>query len=139
MGVKLGSPEFLFCDERLCIFADSGYWLGNRKQSKLAATNTSFWTEKFSASKTAATRIPGYRARARRLHGGGMGRCFRPGPIFTQVLLADELNRATPRTQSGLLEAMEEHTITADRKHYSLPKPFFVISTDQPQTITTLL
>ncbi len=57
---------------------------------------------------------------------------FRPGPIFTQVLLADELNRATPRTQSGLLEAMEEHTVTADGKRYALPKPFFVIATQNP-------
>jgi MoxR-like ATPase len=57
---------------------------------------------------------------------------FRPGPIFTQVLLADELNRATPRTQSGLLEAMEEHTVSADGKRYALPRPFFVIATQNP-------
>lgn len=57
---------------------------------------------------------------------------FRPGPVFTQVLLADELNRATPRTQSGLLEAMEERTVTADGKRYALPKPFFVIATQNP-------
>lgn len=57
---------------------------------------------------------------------------FRPGPIFGQVLLADELNRATPRTQSGLLEAMEERTVTADGRRYALPKPFFVIATQNP-------
>ena len=57
---------------------------------------------------------------------------FRPGPIFTNVLLADELNRATPRTQSGLLEAMEEHMVTADGRRYALPRPFFVIATQNP-------
>ncbi len=57
---------------------------------------------------------------------------FRPGPIFAQVLLADELNRATPRTQSGLLEAMEERVVTADGRRYALPKPFFVIATQNP-------
>jgi MoxR-like ATPase len=57
---------------------------------------------------------------------------FRPGPVFSQVLLADELNRATPRTQSGLLEAMEEGTVTADGRRYPLPQPFFVIATQNP-------
>ena len=57
---------------------------------------------------------------------------FRPGPIFTQVLLTDELNRATPRTQSGLLEGMEERAVTADGRRYALPKPFFVIATQNP-------
>lgn len=57
---------------------------------------------------------------------------FRPGPIFAQVLLADELNRATPRTQSGLLEAMEERTVSAEGARHPLPKPFFVIATQNP-------
>lgn len=59
---------------------------------------------------------------------------FHPGPIFTQVLLADEINRATPKTQSALLEAMEEHKVSVDGKTYTLPKPFFVIATQNPST-----
>lgn len=57
---------------------------------------------------------------------------FHPGPIFTQVLLADEINRATPKTQSALLEAMEEHKVSIDGTTYQLPKPFFVIATQNP-------
>ncbi|UGQ47572.1 AAA family ATPase [Massilia endophytica] len=57
---------------------------------------------------------------------------FHPGPIFTQVLLADEINRATPKTQSGLLEAMEERQISADGVTRPLPEPFFVIATQNP-------
>lgn len=54
---------------------------------------------------------------------------FHAGPVFSQVLLADELNRATPRTQSALLEAMEEQQVSVDGKTYPLPQPFFVIAT----------
>ena len=57
---------------------------------------------------------------------------FHPGPIFTQTLLADEINRATPKTQSALLEAMEEQQVTLDGKTHKLPKPFFVIATQNP-------
>lgn len=57
---------------------------------------------------------------------------FRPGPIFTQLLLADEINRSSPKTQSALLEAMEERQVTQDGKTYSLPQPFFVIATQNP-------
>jgi MoxR-like ATPase len=57
---------------------------------------------------------------------------FYPGPIFTQVLLADEINRATPKTQSALLEAMEEQQVTTEGKTRSLEKPFFVIATQNP-------
>jgi MoxR-like ATPase len=57
---------------------------------------------------------------------------FRPGPIFTQVLLADEINRATPRTQSALLEAMEERQVTVDGQTTPLPKPFLVVATQNP-------
>lgn len=54
------------------------------------------------------------------------------GPVFTQVLLADEINRASPRTQSALLEAMAEHQVTIDRTTHRLPDPFFVIATQNP-------
>jgi len=57
---------------------------------------------------------------------------FRPGPVFTQVLLADEINRATPRSQSALLEAMEEQQVTVDGETRPLPQPFFVMATQNP-------
>lgn len=57
---------------------------------------------------------------------------FRPGPIFTQLLLADEINRSSPKTQSALLEAMEERQVTQDGRTYPLPQPFFVIATQNP-------
>jgi MoxR-like ATPase len=58
--------------------------------------------------------------------------CFHPGPIFSQLVLADEINRATPKTQSALLEAMEERQVTVDGESRPLPKPFFVIATQNP-------
>lgn len=57
---------------------------------------------------------------------------FRPGPIFAQIVLVDEINRATPRTQSGLLECMAEGQVTADGETRRLPAPFFVIATQNP-------
>jgi MoxR-like ATPase len=57
---------------------------------------------------------------------------FHPGPVFAQVLLADEINRAPPRTQSALLEAMAEHQVTVDGTTHPLPNPFFVIATQNP-------
>jgi MoxR-like ATPase len=57
---------------------------------------------------------------------------FRPGPVFTNVLMADELNRASPRAQSALLEAMEERQVTVDGLTYPLPRPFFVLATQNP-------
>ena len=59
---------------------------------------------------------------------------FHAGPIFSQVILADEVNRATPRTQSALLEAMEEHQVTTENETRTLPQPFFVIATQNPIT-----
>ncbi|NNJ10679.1 MoxR family ATPase [Chloroflexales bacterium ZM16-3] len=57
---------------------------------------------------------------------------FRPGPIFAQIVLADEINRATPKTQSAMLEAMEERQITVDGTTYALPVPFIVLATQNP-------
>lgn len=57
---------------------------------------------------------------------------FRPGPVMSQLLLADEINRATPRTQSALLEAMQERQVTVDRETYRLPRPFLVLATQNP-------
>ena len=66
-----------------------------------------------------------YEAQARRFE-------FHPGPVFTHVLLADEINRAPPRTQSALLEAMAEQQVTIDGTTHALPDPFFVIATQNP-------
>ena len=57
---------------------------------------------------------------------------FRPGPVISQILLADEINRATPRTQSALLEAMQERQVTVDRETWRLPHPFLVLATQNP-------
>ncbi len=57
---------------------------------------------------------------------------FRKGPVFANVVLADEINRANPRTQSALLEAMEERQVTVDGETYALPEPFFVVATENP-------
>ncbi|MGH7904885.1 MAG: AAA family ATPase [Candidatus Dormibacteraceae bacterium] len=57
---------------------------------------------------------------------------FQPGPLFTNLLLADEINRATPKTQSALLEAMQEHQVTAGTASRPLPEPFFVLATQNP-------
>ncbi len=59
---------------------------------------------------------------------------FRPGPIFSQLLLADEINRTTPKTQSALLEAMEEGQVSIEGETRNLPEPFFVIATQNPST-----
>src|SRR5438105_1029909 len=57
---------------------------------------------------------------------------FRPGPLFAQIVLADEINRATPKTQSALLEAMQEHSITVGGTMHRLQEPFFVMATQNP-------
>ena len=65
---------------------------------------------------------------------GRMRRSFRfqPGPVFSQILLADEINRATPKTQSALLEAMQEYSVTVGGTTHALPEPFFVLATQNP-------
>ena len=57
---------------------------------------------------------------------------FQPGPVFANLVLADEINRATPKTQSSLLEAMQEHQVTVARQRYKLDPPFFVLATQNP-------
>ncbi len=57
---------------------------------------------------------------------------FQPGPVFAQLILADEVNRATPKAQSALLEAMEEHQVSVDGNTRPLPEPFFVVATQNP-------
>src|SRR5438105_1937860 len=63
---------------------------------------------------------------------GGRKFEFQQGPVFANVLLADEINRATPKTQSALLEAMQEHHVTVAGQTYPLPQPFFVMATQNP-------
>ncbi len=62
---------------------------------------------------------------------GGMFK-FQPGPVFSNIVLADEINRATPKTQSALLEAMQEQTVTVGNNTYKMPQPFFVLATQNP-------
>jgi MoxR-like ATPase len=61
---------------------------------------------------------------------------FQPGPVFANLILVDEVNRAAPKTQSALLEAMQEHTVTIGTRGYPLPQPFFVIATQNPIEMT---
>lgn len=69
----------------------------------------------------------------RTVDGGSGAFVFQPGPVFTQLVLADEVNRASPKTQSALLEAMEEGRVTVDGVTRPLPRPFFVIATQNPE------
>jgi len=64
--------------------------------------------------------------------GGKRGFVFQPGPIFANIILADEINRATPKTQSALLEAMQEKQVTVGNKTFELDRPFFVLATQNP-------
>ncbi|HJK90903.1 MAG TPA: MoxR family ATPase [Polyangiaceae bacterium LLY-WYZ-15_(1-7)] len=66
------------------------------------------------------------------VEGGGKDLAFRPGPIFAHLVLADEINRATPKTQSALLEAMAERQVTVEGRARPLPRPFFVLATENP-------
>lgn len=63
---------------------------------------------------------------------GGREFRFQPGPVFANIVLADEINRATPKTQSAMLEAMQEHTVTVAGKRHALEEPFFVLATQNP-------
>jgi MoxR-like ATPase len=76
--------------------------------------------------------IIGVSVYSREQPGGEGGFRFHPGPVFTQLLLADEINRATPKTQSALLEAMAEEQVTVDGATHRLPAPFFVVATQNP-------
>ena len=64
--------------------------------------------------------------------GGKLNTKFRPGPIFANLVLADEINRATPKTQSAMLEVMQEHKVTVANQSYSIAEPFFVLATENP-------
>ena len=64
--------------------------------------------------------------------GGSLGLRFEPGPVFANLVLADEINRASPKTQSSLLQAMQERAVTVRGRTYPLPRPFLVLATQNP-------
>jgi MoxR-like ATPase len=76
--------------------------------------------------------ITGYELLGRDAQGGSPSMVFRPGPVFTNLLLADEINRAAPKTQSALLEAMAEHHVTVGGRTHPLDDPFLVVATQNP-------
>src|SRR5438046_1021547 len=67
--------------------------------------------------------------------GGGRSMTFVPGPVFANMILADEINRTPPKTQAALLEAMQEHQVTAAGVRHALPEPFFVLATQTPMAM----
>lgn len=86
----------------------------------------------FSRVKFTAVRMPGDLAAMSICEPGHEGFMLHPGPAYAQVLLADEINRASPKTQSALLETMEEKLVTVQGATRALPDPFFVIATQNP-------
>ena len=87
---------------------------------------------RFSRTQFTADLMPGDLSGVAIYDRGQQAFVFHPGPIFAQVLLADEINRATPKTQSALLEAMSERKVSVERKRFSLPEPFTVLATQNP-------
>lgn len=118
-----------------CFFA-SGHLLlegppGTGKTS-LAKGLSSVFAGSFSRIQMTSDLLPSDIVGILRMRAGENDFDFREGPIFANFLLADELNRTTPKTQSALLEAMEEGTVTVDGTSYPLPNPFFVVATQNP-------
>lgn len=118
-----------------CFFA-SGHLLlegppGTGKTS-LAKGLSSVFAGTFSRIQMTSDLLPSDIVGILRMKSGASEFDFREGPIFANFLLADELNRTTPKTQSALLEAMEEGTVTVDGTSYPLPNPFFVVATQNP-------
>lgn len=105
---------------------------GVGKTTLAHALATSFGLE-FSRVQFTADLMPGDLVGLSIYERGREAFVFHPGPVFSQVLLADEINRASPKTQSALLEAMEEKQVTVEGETRALPDPFFVIATQNPQ------
>lgn len=132
-GVLLGKPEVV--ELGLCALLAEGHVLlhdvpGVGKTTFAAALARSIGA-RFARVQFTADLLPAD------LVGGGVpdgagGFRFRPGPLFAEVVLADEVNRASPRTQSALLEAMAERQVSVDGQTHPLPRPFFVIATQNP-------
>ncbi|MFP5467686.1 MAG: AAA family ATPase [Gammaproteobacteria bacterium] len=133
--VIVGKPSQV-ADAVACLLA-GGHLLiedvpGVGKTTLAHALATSFGLE-FSRVQFTADLMPGDLVGVSVYERGREAFVFHPGPVFSQVLLADEINRASPKTQSALLEAMEEKQVTVEGETRALPEPFFVIATQNPQ------
>src|SRR6266705_3417903 len=104
-------------------------------KTKLVSTLSDVMRLKFSRIQFTPDLMPADITGTNMIHEDAMGEKFldfQPGPIFSNILLADEVNRATPKTQSALLEAMEERSVTVGKTTYRLEQPFFVLATQNP-------
>lgn len=133
-GVLQGKQEII--EKAIACFFARGHLLlegppGTGKTS-LAKGMSGAFGGRFSRIQMTSDLLPSDVVGILRMKAGSNEFEFREGPIFAHFLLADELNRTTPKTQSALLEAMEESTVTVDGKSYPLPNPFFVVATQNP-------
>src|SRR5213595_884709 len=104
-------------------------------KTKLVSTLSDVMHLKFSRIQFTPDRMPADITGTNMTHEDATGEKFldfQPGPIFSNILLADEVNRATPKTQSALLEAMEERSVTVGKRTHKLDSPFFVLATQNP-------
>src|SRR5438105_14224716 len=104
-------------------------------KTKLVSTLSDVMHLKFSRIQFTPDLMPADITGTNMIHEDAMGEKFldfQPGPIFSNILLADEVNRATPKTQSALLEAMEERSVTVGKRTHKLDSPFFVLATQNP-------